>query len=104
MLARSIEAFAQRTITQLIGQTTCLRAHAPIRTTSAHHRGHEALPRIANAERAMCEAFRFHTELRSKMDQVSYLRKRKLTCQCDPLGPQRRFSYERIFRVGVHLR
>ena len=52
----------------------------------------------------MCEAFRFHTELRSKMAQVSYLRKRKLTCQCDPLGPQRRFSYERIFRVGVHLR
>ena len=104
MLARSIKVLAQCTIAQLIGQPTRLCAHASIRTAPAHHRGHEALPRIADAKCTMREAFRLHAELRCKMTQVGHFRKRKLACQRDALGSQRRLSNERVFRVGIHLR
>ena len=62
------------------------------------------MPRIADAKRAVREAFRLHAELRGKMAQVGYLRKRKLACQRDALGSQCRLSNERVFRVGIHLR
>ena len=51
----------------------------------------------------MRKAFRLHAELRSKMAQVSYLRKRKLACQRHPFGTQRCFGDKCVFRMGVHL-
>ena len=73
VLAGGRKVLAQRHVVQRVGQTARLRAQPAVRRAAADERRHEALPRIAHAQRSVGERLHFHAETVRDLGEVGDL-------------------------------
>ncbi len=104
MLARRGQVLSQGTVVQLVRKAACLSAAAAVGRTASHHGRHEALPRIADAQGAVGEAFQLHAQFLGQRAKHLQLFQGKLTRQGNALGAKGRRSTQTVFVVDVHLR
>ena len=86
MVALGGKGVFHRCVVERIRKTACLGAHSPIRRTTADKRAHEALPRIADAKRAVPEAFSAHSALVRRCACLRDLEQRQLARQRYTIG------------------
>ena len=104
MIARCRERLVLRHVMQCVRQAARLRAQPAIRRTPADERGHEALARIAHAQRAVGKRLDFKAQLVADLRQMFDLGQRHLArkrhTRCSKLSSG---THARLV-VRVHLR
>ena len=103
VIARRRQVLLHRCVAQLVGQPARLGAHAAVGRTAANEGGHEALARVAHAQRAVSEHLYLDALLSRGRGQQLHLGQRQLARQGDALGAQagRRAHTGQV--MGVHL-
>ena len=103
VLAGGIERVALGRVVQLVGKAAGLGAQAPVRRAPADHRRHEALPRVADAERPVPERLDLDALLRGDACQMRDFFEGKLARERDAGGAHARGSADAGCVARVHL-
>ena len=89
---------------QFVGQPACLGAQSPVCRSTADHRRHQALTRVADAQSPVSETFDFHVEFRGERRKFGDFGYRELACQSDAFRSHSRCGLDPRCAVYVHLR